>query len=154
MSRRFFLSGVGALLGRKAIIVRETRSPVPAPRPAAVPPPDDNIRRARAAARLILRRVGIAPLLPSITILVLTASPQPGAAQATASQPPARVAALAAARATILTSSARIEQGALHVAQPGTSTALPLLSSRSVRACDPAPDSTTSVCRLIVFDLP
>ncbi len=154
MPGRFFLSGVIALLGRKAIVVRDTRSPVPVPRPAALPPVDDNARRARAVARLILRRVGIAPLLPSLAILALTASPQRAAAQTSGAQSPVRATALATARATILPSSARIEQGALLVAQPGTSTALPPQSSRSVRGCDPAPDSATSACRLIVYNLP
>ncbi len=154
MSRRFFLSGVGALLGRKANIVRDTRSPSPAPPPSAPPPTDDGERRAQAFARLILRRAGIAPLLPMLAFALLLMLPDGAMAQATATASPIRATTIATARARILPSSVRIERGALHIADGGQFHRIDVQPQPSTRPCDPAAPSANPACRMIIYDLP
>ena len=163
MMRRFFLSTVDVLLGRKAIIVREPRVPLP-PLRVPLPPPskeEERERRTRAMARYILRRAGITPLLPVLAALVIAhmpgtayaqTAPAQGASSASTSPFPVRAAALATARAIILPSSARIEQGRLSLAQSGTARAPQ--PQRSSRRCDAAISVTNPGCRMIVYDLP
>lgn len=116
-------------------------------------------RQARAAARLILKRVGIAPLLPALAALMVMAMPTGADAQSGAvARPPqgaGRVAASASARATILPSSARLEQGGLRVTQAGArGPALALQPQVSNRPCETDPPSDAPPCQMIVYHLP
>ena len=147
MFGRSFLSGVGALLGRKAIAVRDqiaTRPAAPAPRNEPV---DAAKRRDHAMARFILRRLGIAPLAPAIALAMMLIPASGPRAENTA----ARV--TVTARAVILPSSARIQQGMLIVAA-SRSDSTPLVVRPVERACGPVPEPTTAPCRMIVYDLP
>ncbi len=105
-------------------------------------------RRAAAMARHILRRAGIAPLVPAFAALLI-AAPTPAEPQSTAST---RV--TATARVVVLPSSARIEAGRLIVrdgAHPETVVPrLPLME----RACQAVPVDEERSCRTFVFDLP
>ena len=150
MISRSFLSGAVALLGRKAIAVRDrmaTRPAAPAPR---AEPTDEAARRDHAMARFILRRVGIAPLAPAIALLFALV-PFDGA---TAQSAPVRAAA--SARATILPASASLRQGRVIVTDARAGSTHPIVQP-IVRACDRAPSglpATPATCRMIVYDLP
>lgn len=156
MARRFLLSGVGALLGRKAIAVRDTRPPDPVPQPAVpVPPAEDSERRARALARLILRRAGIAPLLPLFACAIVLFWPQAAAARSGAESPPVRATAHASARARIMPSSVQLAQGELRILRSGAQSTIVLPLQPSQRSCDgSAAVSGFATCRMIVYDLP
>jgi hypothetical protein len=163
MMRRFFLSTFDVVLVRKAIIVREPRVRLP-PLRAPFPSPskeEESERRARAMASFILKRAGINPLLPALAALVIAYLPDDAHAQvaqaqagspASPSPSPVRATALATARAVILPSSARIEQGRISRAQPGM--ALAPQPQRRTRPCDAATSATNPACRMIVYDLP
>lgn len=114
-----------------------------------------------AMARLILRRVGIQPLLGAALLVGHIAAPDPVSAQSRSN-----VTMLAQARAVIIADAARLQSGAVtrdhamgHVVpdQPGDSGIAPTLPSiaphathcRAGDALDP-----TSPCRMWVVDLP
>ena len=146
MISRSFLSGTVALLGRKAIAVRDrmaTRPAAPAPR---AEPTDEAARREQAMARFILRRVGIPPLAAIVCVLLAALPADRASAQST----PAR--ASATARVTILASSVRIEAGRVIVSAHAQSTpVMPRLEPRA-RPCEDR--AAPPACRLIVTDLP
>lgn len=153
MLSRSFLSGVGALLGRKAIVVRDkpvTSAPARTAGARRVVPVDEAARRDHAMARFILRRVGIAPLAPAIALLLTLVPTDSAIAQST----PVR--ATATARATILPASASLRQGQVIVTSAGAGTGYSTVQP-TIRACDPAPASqpaAPTACRMVVFNLP
>ena len=131
-------------------IVRDKIDPRPHPHPSAPPAPDPATeRRDHAMARLILRRVGIAPLAALLVMILITMTP--GMASAEPGQ--VRTTALATARATILPSSARVEQGRIILTGTNPQNAHPAVQP-TIRACDPAPQPAPAPCRMIVYDLP
>ncbi len=150
---RSFLSGVVALLGRKAIVVRDkpvASAPARTATARQVEAADDAARRDHAMARFILRRVGIAPLAPAVALLVALVPTDSATAQT------ASVRTTATARATILPASASLRQGQVIVTSTSAGTAHPMVQP-TIRACDPAPASqsaATATCRMIVYDLP
>ena len=152
---RSFFSGVGALLGRKAIVVRDkpvTSAPVRTTTARRVEPADEAARRDQAMARLILRRVGIAPLASAIALLFAFVPTDSATAQST----PVRATATPTARATILPASASLRQGQMIVTSARAGT-VHLTVQPTIRACDPAPTSqpaAPTACRMIVFNLP
>lgn len=100
-------------------------------------------------ARLILRRVGIAPLASACVMILVTATPS----RISAEPSPVRATALATARATIMPSSARIEQGRIILSGVGPTASHPVVQP-TIRTCDAAPQVPAAPCRMIVYDLP
>ena len=150
MLSRSFLSGAVALLMGRVGIVRDKLDPRAHPHPSAPPAPDEaTVRRDHAMARLILRRVGIAPLAGLLLMILITATPS----MASAEPGQVRTTALATARATILPSSARIEQGRIILTSATREASHPTVQP-TTRACDPAPQPVPATCRMIVYDLP
>ena len=153
MLSRSFLSGAVALVMGRVGIVRDKVDPRPHPLPSVPPAPDEaTVRRDHAMARLILRRVGITPLAALLVVILITMTP--GMASAEPGQ--VRTTALATARATILPSSARVEQGRIILTGTNPQNAHPAVQS-TIRACDLAPASQPAappICRMIVYDLP
>lgn len=104
-------------------------------------------------ARLILRRVGIAPLLSLFAAPLLAMLPaDPAQAQAMASS--------ARARVVILPQAVRVQQGMVSVSQPGDPQQVwrMAITPPQQRACiaqDTAPAAQPEpACRLIITDLP
>lgn len=131
------------------------RASVPAvPDPAHVS--DADLLRAKSVARQILRRAGIAPLVPALVALLLFTHPNDARAEVGGASPDAvRVTATATARATILPSSARLQQGAVQIVEAGDHRRLLAPQVRSsIRSCDPPARPDAPPCRMIVYDLP
>lgn len=127
-----------------------------APDPAFASTADE--QRAKAWARLILKRAGIAPLVPVLAALLFIALPEDTNAEADAALPNsvrATATATATARATILPSSVRLEQGGVQIVDAG-SRGRPLAPQvrPSIRPCDAAARPEAPACRMIVYDLP
>ena len=123
---------------------------------------DTAVQRPEAMARLILRRVGIAPLLGLFALLAPILGPPPAQADATIA-----VTHRATARVIILRQSVRLHQGQISVENgqnPAFPTASFLLSPPHERACEASfiaatshsitPPPTTASCRLITRDMP
>jgi hypothetical protein len=112
-------------------------------------------------ARIILKRVGIAPLLAltlAVSLPAILGPAEPVQAQAAT---PAR--ATATASATILPSSVRVERGVVTVRHGGaTQGDQPVRPTYSERACDArgrgateaGQSPPTTSCRMIIADMP
>ncbi len=146
--------------------MRDSRAPLPcrqatvrpsapaAPDPAHVP--DADLLRAKTVARQILRRAGIAPLVPALAAMLLFTHPDDAKAEAGGASPNAgRVTATATARATVLSSSARLQQGGVQIVEADSDGRLLVPPPRpSIRSCDTPARPDARPCRMIVYDLP
>jgi hypothetical protein len=106
-------------------------------------------------ARLILRRVGITPLLSLLSVPLLGLLPaEPAHAQLSTT------AARAQARVVVLPHAVRVEQGQVSVSRPGDTQqlwrmTLPPPQHRPCTAQDAAPAAQPEpACRLVITDLP
>lgn len=116
----------------------------PRPTPAHDPRRDE----ARGYAWLILRRVGLRPLLAVLVCLALAAPDHPVTTQAGAAE--ARATARASAR--IVGSAARV--GPVGLDTHGGRTPAPLVRPRERRCDPPQPPEPAGPCRMIVYDMP
>jgi hypothetical protein len=109
--------------------------------------PTERPEQAQAAARWILRRVGIPPLLTTAIIVA------PVSTESVSAQTPPRATAVTIARARIVSDAVRV--GATVDQRAGVSQN-DLAPRPRVRSCGPVPAGSPSqaACRMIVIDMP